>query len=223
VRPTALIAAVALGLLVTACDDGTDVTTERVEQVRAAAEHAGLDGAVADVLALAARGATATYQVTYEGADGAELVVSQAPPDRRVDVVTAGLIVESQVVRAGVAYRCALPEGGRAGDPLECTRTHGAVQLPGTFTAEALSAFSDALIESADELDLTVETRTIADAEATCLVAAPAGGTELDGTGPGVDTICLSAEGAQLLVDAGGERVVASAYSTDVPEGTFDV
>lgn len=222
-RPTALIAAVGLGLLVTACGDGTDVTAERVEQVRSAAERAGLSDEVAGVLALAARGATATYQVTYEGADGAEVVVSQAPPDRRVDVVTAGLIVESQVAREGVAYRCALPEGARAGDALECTRTHGAVQLPGTFTGEALGAFSDALLASADELDLTVETRTIAEAEATCLVAAPRAGTGLDGTGPGVDTICLSAEGAQLLVDAGGERVVASAYATDVPEGTFDV
>lgn len=222
-RSTALAATLVLGLVVGACGGARDVTAERVEQVRAAAERAGLTEEVAEVLALAARGATATYQVTYAGTDGAELVVSQAPPDRRIDVVTAGLIVESQVVRKGVAYRCALPEGGRAGDVLACTRTHGAVQLPGTFTEEALSAFTDELIASVDELALSVETRTIAEVEATCLVAAPTAGTALDGTGPGVDTICLSAEGAQLLVDAGGERVVASGYSTDVPEGTFDV
>ena len=35
--------------------------------------------------------------------------------------------------------------------------------------------------------------------------------------------ICLSPEGGQLLVDSGGERVEAEAYTTEVPTGTFDV
>jgi hypothetical protein len=37
-----------------------------------------------------------------------------------------------------------------------------------------------------------------------------------------VETICLSDEGGQLLIDAAGERLVAEAYTTDVPEGTFE-
>lgn len=219
-----LLAAVTLGLVVAACggdDDG--VTAQREEQIRDAAREAGLAGDVADLLALAARGTTARFQVTYEGTGGAALVVSQDPPNHRVDVLTAGLVVESQVVRKGVAYRCQLPADGRPGDDLDCRRTDGALEVPGAFTDAALATFTDEMLASAGDFDLTVEERTVADVEATCLVAAPKAGTTLTGSGPNVDTICLSGEGAQLLVDAGGQRVVATAYSTEVPEGTFDV
>jgi hypothetical protein len=224
VRPTTLAVVLAVGLAVAACGGDDDhVTSERIDQVRVAAREAGLGNDVADLLALAAEGTTGTFQVTYQGTGGAQLVVSQAPPNRRVDVLTAGLIVESQVVRDGVAYRCSLPDGGRPGDELRCTRTDGAVQAPGAFSDEALTSFTDDLLGTVDDLDLRVEPRTIAEVAATCLVAGPEAGTPLDGTGPGVDTICLSPEGAQLLVDAGGERVVAESYSTEVPAGTFDV
>jgi hypothetical protein len=227
VRRSPLVAAVAGGLLVLsmgACGAGEDeVTDDRVEQVRAAAREAGLSDDVADVLALAARGTTATFQVTYTGADGSSIVVSQDPPNRRVDVLTAGLVVESQVVRDGVAYACTLPADGQPGDAVECDRTSGAVPAPGAFADDAVAAFTDELLDSAGDVDLAVTSRTIAEVEATCLVAAPAAGTPLDGSEAGVDTVCLSPEGAQLLVDAGGERVVADGYTTDVPDGTFDV
>lgn len=226
-RRSPLVAAVAGGLLLLAagaCGGRDDaVTTDRVEQVRAAARQAGLSDGVTDVLALAARGTTATFQVTYTGADGSSIVVSQDPPNRRVDVLTAGLVVESQVVRDGVAYACTLPADGQPGDALECDRTSGAVAAPGAFADDAVQAFTDDLLASADDVDLTVENRTIAEVEATCLVAAPAAGTPLDGTEASVDTLCLSPEGAQLLVDSGGERVVADGYTTEVPDGTFDV
>jgi hypothetical protein len=68
-----------------------------------------------------------------------------------------------------------------------------------------------------------VETRTIAEVPATCLVSVPKAGTPIDGEGPGVDTICLSDDGAQLLVDSAGERVVAAAYRTEVPDRTFEI
>jgi hypothetical protein len=227
VRRSPLVAALAGGLLALgagACGGGGDeVTTDRVEQVRAAAREAGLSDDVADVLALAARGTTATFQVTYTGADGSSIVVSQDPPNRRVDVLTAGLVVESQVVRDGVAYACNLPEDGKPGDAVECDRTQGAVAAPGAFADDAVQAFTDDLLASADDFDLTVEARTIAEVEATCLISAPAAGTPLDGSEAGVDTVCLSPEGAQLLVDSGGERVVADGYTAEVPDGTFDV
>lgn len=203
--------------------DGPDVAGGRSDQVREAAIEAGVPGDVADVLALAARGASATFQITYRGADGAELTVSQAPPNRRVDALTAGLIVQSQVVRNGVGYTCDLPPDGRPGDSLRCRRTRGAIVAEGTFTAEALTAFADELGRTRQQLDLTVEERTIAEVRATCLVAAPVAGTPLGGTSPGVDTVCLAEDGAQLLVDVGGQRVVASTYRASVPDGTFDV
>ncbi len=223
VRRTPLIAVVLLGLLVTACGQGDSATGKRVDQVRTAAAAAGVSDEVAGVLALATRGTTATFQVTYQGTGGAALTVSQQPPNHRIDVLTAGLVVQSQVVRGDVAYRCGLPKDGRPGDRLECTRTHGALPSAGGFSAEALSTFTDELLASADQFDLSVETRTIADVDATCLIAAPKAGTPLGGTGPGADTICLSPEGAQLLLDAGGQRAVAEHYSTTVPKGTFDL
>ena len=217
---------VGLGLAVVAVrdgDGGADLAEDRARQVREAAADAGLGADVAEVLALAARGATATFQVSYPGTEGASLVVSQDPPNRRVDVLQAGLLVQSQVVRDGVAYRCRLPARGRPGDELDCTRTGGAIEGPGAFTEEALTTFTEELAASLDALDVTVEERTIAGTRARCLVTAPKAGTQLDPEGPGVDTICLSDEGAQLLVDRGGERVVADDYSTTVPSGTFDV
>jgi hypothetical protein len=135
-------------------------------------------------------------------------VVSQVPPDRRIDVVAGERVVDSRVFRDGVGYRCAPP----ADDPngaLDCTRTESGLQAPGTFTEEAIQTFADDLISAGDDLELSVESRTIADTDATCLVA-------------GDETICLSDEGAQLLVDTGGERLEATAYSTKVPDGTFD-
>jgi hypothetical protein len=196
---------------------------ERADQVRQAALEAGLPGDVAEVLALAARGATATFQVTYEGADGASITVSQRPPDRRVDASQGGSIVQSQVVRDGVGYTCEVDEDGEVGDPLDCRRTQGAIPAQGAFTDEALATFTRELAGALDALDLTVETRTIAEVPATCLVSVPKAGTPIDGEGPGVDTICLSEDGAQLLVDSAGERVVAAAYRTEVPDRTFEI
>lgn len=219
-----LVAAVTAGLAISGCGDDRDrIAQDRVEQIRAAAEQAGLDPDVIDALALAGRGTTATFQVSYAGTGGASVVLSQDPPNRRVDVLEAGLVVESQVVRDGVAYRCTLAAGARPGDRLACARTQGAVQAPGAFSEEALVAFGDALVSSAGDFDLRVERRVIADVDATCLVAAPVAGRPLDGSGPGVDTICLSPQGAQLLVDVGGERLVADGYSRTVPAGTFDL
>lgn len=226
VRRSPLIAVLGVVLAIGSCgsdDAGDAITDERVEQVRQAALDAGLSDEVAGVLALAARGATATFQITYAGADGAGITVSQQPPNRRVDALTAGLIVESQVVRDDVGYLCDLPDDGQPGDPLDCHRTDGAIPAQGTFTDDALDTFTEELAGSAEAMDLTVEARTIADVDATCLITAPKAGTPIDDATPGVDTICLSDEGAQLLVDSAGERVVAATYRTDVPDGTFDV
>ena len=205
-------------------DDGDQARgEERAEQVRTAAVGAGLPEEVADVLALAARGTTATYRVTYAGTEGAAIIWSQEPPNHRIDIVAGEVVVESRVLRNGISYRCTAGSPPAADDPLDCRRDDAAVELPGAFSDEALADFTTALAGSTDRFDLTVEERTIAGTTATCLVTAPKAGSPIDGTGPGVDTLCLSPEGAQLLTDSEGERVVADTYSTEVPEGTFDV
>lgn len=219
-------AAIAVTLALAACGGGRpSAGDERADQVRAAAREAGLPREVADVLALAARGPTATFQITYAGTDGATLVVSQEGTNRRVDVVSGTAIVESRVLRDGVGYRCE-PATGPNGEQgtLTCRRAAGDLGVTGAVTDAAIATFTEELAASRSTLDLSVKRRTIAEVDATCLVSAPKGGTPLDGTDdPTADTLCVSAEGAQLLLDGDGERLVADAYTTTVPDGTFDV
>lgn len=214
---------VALGLAAGCGGDGPSTAEERAGQVRAAALEAGLDDEVADVLALAARGAAATYQVTYAGADGGAVVVSQDPPQRRVDALRAGLVVESHVLVDGVSYRCTLPDGSRPGDDLRCRRTSATLPGTGTFTEAALAELVEQLAAGADRVATTVGTRTIAGETVTCLEAVPRPETVPAGTEVVTDTICLSDDGVQLLVDVGGERLVADAYRDEVPAGTFEL
>lgn len=216
--PSALVA---LALALPAACGGDDPSDTRADQLRAAAEDAGLPDDVADVLVLAGRGSSGTFQITYPGDDGAQLVVSQAPPNRRLDVVVGDVIVQSRVFRDGVGYECA-PPADDPGGPLDCERSEGALDAPGAFTDDALDTFVASLGASLDDVVLSVEARSLADVDATCLVSVPKAGPT-DGTGAGVETLCLSPEGGQLLVDAAGERVVAERYTTDVPAGTFDV
>jgi hypothetical protein len=197
-----------LALSMSACHDDPSASDARAAQIRDVAEQANLPDEVVDVLELAARGVDGTYQVTYPGEQGASIVISQAPPDRRIDVLAGERIVESRVFRDGVGYRCA-PPAGDSGGSLACKRSESGLDAPGTFTEESLQTFAENLAKAADDTPLTVEERTIADTDATCLLA-------------GDETICLSDEGAQLLVDANGDRLEASSYTTDVPDGTFD-
>ena len=208
-----------------ACGGGPSVGDERADQVRAAAREAGLPRDVAEVLAIAARGPTSTFQITYAGTEGATLVVSQEGSNRRLDVVSGTAIVESRVLRDGVGYRCEPATGtGAKKGTLDCRRAAGDLGVTGAFTDTALATFTKELAASTSTLDLSVKRREIAGVQATCLVSAPKGGTPLDGVDdPSADTLCVSAEGAQLLVDGNGERLVADAYTTEVPDGTFDV
>lgn len=228
VRPSPRLVVLALAALagtVAACGDDAQqaASEERADQVRDAALDAGLSDDVADVLALAARGAAATYQVTYPGPDDTAVVVSQDPPQRRIDALRAGLIVESQVLVDGISYRCTLPDGGRPGDELRCQRSSTALPGTGAFSDDALDQFADELAASADQVETTVATRTIAGEPVTCLEATPRPETLPEGTEATTDVICLNDDGVQLLVEVGGERLVADAYSDEVPDGTFDV
>jgi hypothetical protein len=223
-RPPLVVAAAALLALAACGDHGPAVGDQRADQVRAAASEAGLPDEVADVLALAARADGARFQVAYAGDDGARLVVSQDPPERRVDVVQGDVVVESRVLHDQIAYRCSPAEGaGAKAGKLSCQRAAGAIDATGTFTDEALDDFAGQLAASSKALDLEVSTRKIAGVTATCLTSTPKAGTVLDGKGPGTDELCLSPEGAQLLVDHGGQRLVADRYTTQVPKGTFDI
>jgi hypothetical protein len=217
-RPLLALVLAAAALAPAACGDNGDPTADhRAGQVRAAALDAGVPEEVADLLALAGSASGATFQVTYDGDDGAELVVSQRPPDRRVDVLAGGELVESRVARGSLTYRCAPLEG-----ELTCRRDGGSWRGPGAFTERALDELVDALARARDVYDLSVEDRVVAGVDVSCLVTTLRPGTEADDRGA-TGTLCLSEEGVQLLVDSGGERLEATSYRTRVPEGTFDV
>ncbi|WP_436795319.1 hypothetical protein [Actinospongicola halichondriae] len=210
---------IVLGLLVTACSDGTDVGDDRADQARTAALDAGLDADVADFLALAARGQTATYQATYPGPDaGTSVVVANRPPDRRVDVVADDLIVQVQISLDGVGYTC--PRDEEAGEIVSCERTDAIVEPPGAFGTAAMDSLSASLADRIDDFDFTLETSAIAGVEARCLVTNVKSGrerAELADSG----TICVSPEGALLRVAQGDEVIEATDYTTEIPDNTF--
>jgi hypothetical protein len=216
----AVAVGMAIALLLVACGGGgSSEGDDRADQVRDAATHAGLSSSMADVLALAARGPTATYRITYAGTSGASIVVSQRDGDRRVDELSGDVVVSSRILRHGIAYTCTLPTTGttqRKGG-LTCARTAGDLTQGGQFTPAALTTFSQQLAQSRDRFDLHVTHRTIAHTKVTCLESTPKGG------GTATSTLCVAKEGAQLLVDAGGQRLEASSYTTAVPASTFDV
>ncbi len=148
ILPT-LVAFALLGLA--ACGrDGPDVADARADQARAAALDAGLDDEVADFLALAARGATATYQATYPGPDGtSEIVVANQPPDRRVDVVVDDVIVQTSLVLDGEGFDCPRDEAEDA--IVECERTDALGEPPCLFTSTAIEELTASLSERTED------------------------------------------------------------------------
>lgn len=246
---TRCAAALLLATVLVACGDGTDEVTEageaRAEQARTAALDAGLDEDVADFLGLVARGDTGTYEVRYPGpSDGTDLIVTNRPPDRRVEVAADGMTFEVRLVTDGQAFECLPPEtepededgdgdadetetepddGGAsdgATDELTCTRTDAVVDAPGVFRPEALDELSDALAARLDDYTFEIETKAVAGIEARCLVTRLRSGREDPELGSS-GTICASPEGALVLVDQGDERLEATAYTTEVADDAF--
>lgn len=194
-------------------DEGDDVAGARADQTRQAAIEAGLDRDVADLLGLAARGDTATYRVTYPGpAEGTELVVTNRPPDRRVDVVVDGETTETRIAVGGQAYEC-LPDVG-------CERTDAFVPGPGVFTEAAVEELRTSLLERVEDFTFEVQMRPVAGVEAECLVTRIRTGRERPELGSG-GTICLAPSGAVLLVDRDDERFEALDYEASVDDGAF--
>lgn len=214
------VCAVVIALVGCGSSGGDELGQQRADQARSAAEKAGLPHDVADFLAQLGSSVTATYQVTYPASDGTgSVVISQEPPNRRVDVTDGRDLVESHITRDGTSYRCA-PAGKQ--EALACERTGSGDDIGGVFTPEALASTSRQLSEAAGDYDLAIERRTVAKATATCLVA-----TSKPGRPAAVDglegTICLSEEGVVLAITRGGEQVEASGYVLEVPTGTFEL
>lgn len=217
-RTAALLAGAACtAALLAGCggdDDGPGLGEERADQARRAALAAGLDEEVADFLGLLARGDTATYEVRFPGpAEDTELVVRNRPPDRRVDVVQDGEVVEVRQVVDGEAFTCTPEDDGGFG----CERTDALVEGPGLFTSGALDRLGAALAERRTDYTFAVEGRDVAGVEARCLVTERREGRDDPALGA-VGTICAAPTGVVVLVDQGTESVEALAYGTEVDE-----
>lgn len=205
---------------VAACGDGSDPGDERAEQARTAAEEAGLDDDVVDFLALAARGSTATYQVTFPGTTpGTSLVVANRPPDRRVDVLDGEDVVEVRLTLDGEAYRCTKEDGAERIDT--CERTDAFVEPPGLFQPAALDRLTTSLRDRREDFAFSIRDAEVAGADARCLVTEVRAGRERPELGDRGE-ICVSPEGALLRVEQAGESLEATEYTTDVPDGTFE-
>jgi hypothetical protein len=214
-RTAALLAgaACAASLLAGCGGDGGDALgDERADQARRAALDAGLDDQVADFLALLARGDTATYEARFPGpGEGTELVVRNRPPDRRIDVVQDGEVVEIRQVVDGEAFTCT--PGGDGG--FDCERTDALVEGPGLFTSGALDRLGAALAERGADYTFAVEEREVAGTSARCLVTERREGRDDPALGA-AGTICAAPTGAVVLIDQGTESVEALDYGTDV-------
>lgn len=202
------------------CGDDSDdaVARDRAEQARQAALEAGLGTEVAAFLALLATGETATYEVTYPGrGEDPTVVVTNRPPDRRVDLLADGEITETRLVVDGQAFECR-PEGGTT----RCERTDAFEPPPGVFTERAVTELHRALTARADDFTFDLETVPVAGVEARCLRTERRRGRDRPELGD-AGTLCVAPSGALLLVDRDGERLEASDYTAEVDDDRFDL
>lgn len=209
----------AAGLALAACGgDGDDTGDQRARQARDAALAAGLDGDVADFLARAARGLTATYQVSYPGPEpGTTLVVANRPPDRRVDLVVDGVVTEVRIVLGGEAFECRRDPDTERIDT--CTRTDAVVDPPGLFD-DALDELTASLAERLDDFTFRVTSRPVAGVEARCLVTEVREERRRPELGERGE-ICVAPDGALLRVERPGESLEADDYTPEIPDDTF--
>jgi hypothetical protein len=220
VPPRVAAAVLALAVAAAACSGGGDSVRERrASQARDAARDAGLSGDVQDFLALASRASTATFQVTYPAADesGAEIVVSQDPPDRRIDTVKGTKILESRIRHRSTSYLCRNQDSGWT-----CARTAtGAAPLAGLFDEDAVRQTTLALKSAKVDYTFAVAGRRLAGVEATCLTTTRRRDRPGAARSPAAGTLCLSPDGVVLLIERPGQRLQASGYTTRPPKGTF--
>jgi hypothetical protein len=216
------MATVASTLFLAACgDDGGS----RGEQAADAAQQAGLDEPVVDFMALAASAPDAVFRVTYEAVDESgepvTVTVTQDPPDSRIDVATGDGGSVSTITTGGERYQCTTGPGDTAPRCTTAGPAPGASAGTGgqIFTADALRALTDALLDRRDDYDFSVEDRPIAGVEARCLVTQLRPGR--DGGEEG--TLCVSPEGAQLLIAVPRGRMSAISYTTDIPTDAFEL
>lgn len=218
---TALAALTALAGLAALAGCGNDAPSAgeaRAEDARQAAEDAGLPDGVADLLADAAAAVDRTYRVAYD-VDGGRVVVTQRPPDRRVDVVAADGTVDSTISVGGRVHACTDPAGD---EPWRCERLADA-PAEGGFDADAVADLAHALSVGVDHYDFAVEEEQLLGTSARCLVTRLRAGGDADPALGSEGRLCIADTGALLLVERPAGIVRATQYATGVDDDAFDL
>lgn len=217
-----VVAAAAAAFAVGRRDDSGDgdPAGERAEQVAAAGEEAGLPPDVVALLADAATGTASTFQVTYEVADPAgapqRITVTQQPPRRRLDVQRADGTADATIDTGDATYQCALLESA-----WRCDLLREGAPTAGLFDPTVIDRLADALTSAVADYRFTVETRTLVDVEARCLVTTLRDEARDDPALGASSTLCLSPEGAQLLTEVPTGTLRAVEYRTEIPADAF--
>lgn len=216
----ALVTAAATGALAGCGGDDPSASDRRQEQVADAAEAAGLPEDVTDFLADVAAGVDGTYRVAYDVADpsGAtqRLTVTQAPPDRRVEVDRPEGPDTVTIGGEEGTHECRRPADDQ---PYTCEQVAGAGS-EGVFGEDQVEALRAVLADGAEAYDFAFGEQAVAGVTARCLVATRR--PEVDDPALGEEaTLCVSPEGAQLLVATPSGTLRAVEYTTEIPADAF--
>jgi hypothetical protein len=196
-------------------------TQTKADQGRSIAEEAGLAPDVAAFFALATNGATATYRSTIETSDATgkplQVTTTQRPPDTRFDVFQADGTIDSTISVSGRTYQCTMTANhwdcGEIG-PSPSKNAH-------VFNPATVQSAIDGFRQRANDYDFRVEEREMVDITARCLITTRKPGREQDPSLGASATLCLSPEGAVVLVDVPSGSIKATAYSTTIPADAF--
>ncbi|MEY2459051.1 MAG: hypothetical protein QOG30_881 [Acidimicrobiaceae bacterium] len=215
-RPAHVLAVVLVAL--TACG-GSPQT--KADQGRSIAEQAGLAPDVATFFSLTASGANATYRETIETADSAgkpvQVTTTQRPPDTRVDVFHADGTIDSTIAVGGRSYQCTMAASRWDCGELGASPSSGAQVFDTKAVQNAIATFR----QRVNEYDFRVEDRPMVGVTARCLVTTRKPGREQDPSLGASATLCVSPEGAVMLVDVPAGSTKATAYSTTIPSDAF--
>jgi hypothetical protein len=195
----------------------------KADQGRSIAEAAGLSKDVSDFFALATSGTNATYRSTIETTDTSgkplQVTTTQRPPDIRFDAFHADGTIDSTISVGGRSYQCTM-----AANHWDC----GELSRPASTASEvfgptAVQAAIDGFRSRANDYDFRVEAQNLAAVAARCLITTRKPGHEQDPTLGASARLCVSPEGAIVLVEVPSGSITATAYTTTIPADAFDL
>jgi len=196
-------------------------TQSKADQGKAIAEQAGLAPDVASFFALATAGSSATYRATVETTDTTgkplQLTTTQRPPDSRFDAFHADGTVDSTINVSGHSYQCTMAANHWDCGDLGVTPTTSAQVFNPTIVQSAIDKFR----ARANDYDFRTEDRQLVGITTRCLITTRKPGHDQDSSLGASATLCLSPEGAVLLVETPSGSITATSYTTTIPNDAF--